>query len=297
MIETIDLNLVRAFAAVADAGGFTRAAKRLDMSRATLSRQIAQLERTLGVRLFHRTTRRVSLSTAGAALHERVTRPLVDIEEAARDLPEAAEQPGGQLRITAPADLATALLPAIIARFVEAHPAISVELSVSNTFVDLVAGGFDCALRISTRRLRDSSLVARRVGNIGVQLFASSSYLNGRRRPRGPASLAGHDWVVAGMHRPLKLTSGRRTIAVKMHGRIETDDMLFTHQAVVHGCGIGVLPRFLAAEDVRAGRLECVLPRWRAKSAQLWMLWPGGRHVPLKTRAFHDAVAASLPAD
>lgn len=296
MSETIDLNLLRSFVAVAEAGGFTRAAERLQVPRATVSRRVAQLERNLGVRLFQRTTRSVSLSTAGAALHERVAPSLAALTEAFEGLPEVDDRPAGRLRITAPNDLSTALLPPIVSRFVAEFPAVSVELSVTNSLVDLVAGGFDCALRISTRRLTDSSLVAKRIGELPVHLFASKDYLAERAEPRRVTDLAKHACVVVTLQQPLRLENESKRTTVELRGRIETDDMLFAHQAVRQGLGVGALPAFLAAPDVATGRLRRVLPRWRARSGQLWMLWPGGRYVPQKTRRFCDTLEASLGA-
>ena len=293
MNETIDLNLIRAFATVAAAGSFTRAAERLAMPRATISRRVAQLERDLGVRLFQRTTRRVSLSTAGDALHRRLVTPLASIDDALRGVPELEAQPAGRLRITAPADVATAILPPIIAAFTRDHPAVSVDVHVTNAFVDLVAGGFDCALRATTRRLSDSSLVARKLGELPVKLYASPSYLTGRRVRS--VDLEKYDWVVVAAQRPLNISRARHHKRIDVRGPIETDDMLFAHQATLQGAGIAALPAFLVARDVAAGRLVNVLPQWRAASGQLWMLWPGGKHLPLKTRAFGSAVAAALP--
>ena len=167
-------------------------------------------------------------------------------------------------------------------------------MSVTNAFVDLVAGGFDCALRASARKLADSSLVARKLGELPLGVFAAPRYLEGAPRIRRPADLPKHPWVITGSLRRVRLTRGDREELIEVDGRIETDDMVYAHQAVLQGAGIGALPVYLTRQSVAEGRLKRVLPRWNAAKGKLWMLWPGGRHVPLKTRAFGDAVAAAL---
>ena len=280
------------FATAAQESSFTRAASRLGVPRSTVSRRIAQLEQELGVRLFHRTTRRVRLSSAGESLFERVGPSLTSIFDSVEHVAEASPEPAGQLRITAPADLATSLLPPIVASFASSHPAVSVSVSVSNVFVDLVAEGFDCALRISTKNLADSSLVARRVGELKVNVYAAPGYLR-ERRVRKPADLERCDWVVFGSG-AVRLTSGGEAATVAPRGRVETDDMLFAREAALCGAGVGVLPEFLVARDVSAGRLVRVLPRWTARSGLLWLVWPGGTYVPRKTLAFCSHLVTAM---
>ncbi len=294
MTGVIDLDLLRVFVSVAESTSFTRTARKLGLPRSAVSRRISRLEQLLGVRLFHRTTRRVGLSTAGAALFERVGPSIASIDEAVRDLPEQDDAPAGLLRITAPVDLATSVLPEVIAQFAIEHPAVSVDVSVSNEMIDLVAEGIDCALRIATHELRDSSLVARRIGELAISVYASPAYLEGRRPIRSPADLTGHEWVVFRRSAPLRITSGKRSVQVDPRGRVETDDMLFAHHAVRRGLGLGALPTYLTDPDVAAGLLVRVLPRWTARSGQLWMVWPGARHVPRKTLAFRDAMVAAV---
>jgi len=180
---------------------------------------------------FHRTTRKVSTSTAGLALHERSAAALAALEASLADLPEREEAPSGTLRVTTTADLGAAVLAEAATRFTARYPGVRVDAHLGNEMVDLVRGGFDLALRISGRRLRDSSLVAQRVGTFLIQLYGSPAYLARRGSPRGPSDLARHDWV-AFRGVPLSLQSGAaRKVAMLARLRITADDMFFAREA------------------------------------------------------------------
>ncbi|MEO5728245.1 MAG: LysR family transcriptional regulator [Byssovorax sp.] len=293
---TVDLNLLAIFAAVARTSSFSAAARELGIPKSSVSRAIAGLELALGVRLVHRTTRHVALSTAGVALHERVTPQLSALLQSLGDLPELEEQPSGKLRITATVDFAAVVLAEIVARFVVRHPGVEVELRLTNALVDLVAEGFDLAFRISLRRLRDSSLTSRRIGGIARQVFAAPSYLARRGTPRSPSDLASHEWVVLGGTGAIELNAAGESAVVEPRGRVMCDDMSFVHAATREGAGLGILPTFLAEFDVAAGALVRVLPRWTMRTGDLWVLSPASRHAPRKVTAFSDFVIAALKA-
>lgn len=293
---TVDLNLLAIFAAVARSSSFSGAARELGIPKSSVSRAIAALELAMGLRLVHRTTRHVALSTAGVALHERVTPQLTALLRSLGDLPELEEQPSGKLRITATADFAAKVLAEIVARFVVRHPAVEVELRLTNALVDLVAEGFDLAFRITLRRLRDSSLTTRRVGAVAMQVFAAPSYLARRGTPRSPSDLASHEWVVLGRSGAIELKDADEPAVIVPRGRVVCDDMSFVHAATREGAGLGVLPTFLAEADVAAGALVRVLPRWTTRTGDLWIVSPASRHAPRKVTAFRDFVIESLKA-
>lgn len=291
----MDLNLLSTFVAVAEASSFSRAAERLRIPKSTVSRSIAALESELGVGLVHRTTRRVSLSTAGAALYEKVAPALQQLQRSVGELPEAEEQPSGELRITASNDFGVTILSGLVTRFCARYPSVTVDVRLTNREVDLVAEGFDVALRISsTERLRDSALSARKVRTLEGQLFASPEYLARRGTPRTPEELDGHDWVVMRVRPKLRLSTRGAEATVSPKGRVHADDMFFIREAVASGAGIGELPTFLAEADVVSGRLVRVLPRWNMRSGSLWLVTPHAPHVPKKVQAFRAFVMEAL---
>jgi DNA-binding transcriptional LysR family regulator len=279
----MDLNLLSMFVLVAETSSFTAAATKLGLRRSSVSRAIAALERSLGVQLFSRTTRQVALTTAGSALYAKVAPQLSSIKEALGTLPEREEQPSGELRITAP-DLGAVILPDVIAGFSLRYPSVQVDVRLTNRRVDLVAEGFDVALRLSRDRLSDSSLVVRRLRAPEAQLFAAPTYLARAGTPRTPADTADHQWIIfrAAMQLPPPFPTPRT------RPRVIADDIHFIHGAAKAGLGLSLLPSIMVREDVAAGRLVRVLPRVSLQSVALYFMHPPARHLPLKVTAFRD---------
>jgi DNA-binding transcriptional LysR family regulator len=291
----MDLNRLAVFEAVARTASFSAAARELGMPKSSASRAVARLEADLGVQLLFRTTRRVSPSAAGAALYDRLAPLLGSVRTALGDLPEREEEPSGELRVTAPVDLGELFLAEVVTRYVARYPAVSVDLHLTGRVVDLVAEGFDVALRAAAS-LRDSSLVVRKAAPIPMCIFASPRYLARRGTPRSEADLAGHDWVVfrSGPHR-LRLHPDKGPApAAGWRGRIACDDLLFVRDAVRAGAGLGLLPTFVAEPDVAAGNLVRVLPRHERQAGWLWVVCPAARHVPRKVTAFRDLLLELL---
>ncbi|EYF05506.1 LysR family transcriptional regulator [Chondromyces apiculatus] len=279
----IDLNLLPMFLAVAEASSFAAAAARLGLRRSSVSRGIAAIERALGVQLFSRTTRQVALTTAGAALYARLAPQLSAIGDALGALPEQGEMPSGELRLTAASDVGAVLLPRILAGFAGRYPAVQVDVRLTNRMVDLVEEGFDVALRASGKRLSSSSLVARMVSKLEMQLFGAPTYLARAGTPKTAGDTAEHQWVShRGGKLPAPLPSPRRK------PQIIGDDILFVYEAVKAGLGLGVLPTFLAREDVAAGKLVHVLPRVSVPSGALYVVHPPAQHVPRKVTVFRE---------
>jgi DNA-binding transcriptional LysR family regulator len=295
-METIDLSRLDLFVAVADTASFSGAGGRLAVPKATVSRAIARLEADLGQQLFYRTTRRVALTRAGRSLYARVAPQIEALRQAVRTVAEQGEQPAGVLRVSAPNDLGTTILAEIAARFVERHPAVRLDLELTSRHVNLVAEGFDVALRAAAR-LADSSLIARKVSVIDVHLFASPRYLERRGTPRTPRQLEDHDLVqFRGFRGPLHLRGPGPGATRKLAVRIVADDLSFVREALRAGAGIGLLPSFLARDDVASGALVRVLPRHAAPQAALYVVHPAARHVPAKVIAFRDFLLERLDA-
>lgn len=292
----MDLNRVSAFVRVVHDGSFTAAAKALGLPKSSISRSVAQLEQDLGIRLLHRTTRQLHLTDAGTAFYERVSRALGDIDEATTAASDMQAEMSGVVRITAPVDLGVWSLAPIVARFVRKHPKIRIELSLTGRVVDLVAEGFDLAVRAGP--LRDSSLIARRVGGLESVAYASPKYIARRGEPKDLADLADHDCVL------FRSSSGKATwslsrkdgtlSSVDVTGAITTDDMSFVRKAVLVGCGVGMLPRFLCARAEVTGRLVRVLPEWSLHGAVLHVAYPSNRFVPQRVVVLREYLLAAL---
>ena len=278
----MDLSLLPAFVAVAEAASISAAARRLGLPKSSVSRAVTALEEALGVQLVHRTTRKVSLTTAGAAFLARTRPHLASIEAAAAAVAEQGETPSGVLRLTASEDVGMTVLAPAVERFAARHPSIVLDVRLSNERLDLVAQGFDAALRIAGRALPDSALVARSLGAFEVHLFASPDYVARHGAPKTVEEAAARDWIaLTGMRTP-------RPFVLPKTPRLVTNDVLFVREAVRAGLGIGLLPTFLARNDLTAGRLVRIVPRAALRGGRLLFVHPPAEHVPRKLTAFRD---------
>jgi DNA-binding transcriptional LysR family regulator len=290
----IDLNLLRAFAAVHASGSFSAAATTLGVPRSTVSRAVATLEEQLKLSLFQRTTRKVTTTPVGVSLFERVSSQLDSLAGALVDLPERADAPSGTLRLTTTPDLGSVVLAEAVARYLRRYPEVQVELELSARIVDLVSEGFDLALRIARSRPKSSTLVARKVGDIFLQLYASPSYLARHAAPRSPAEVSEHEWVTYDTL-PLTLSHARQSKTVVVPApRVRSNDMFFQREALRAGCGLGVLPSFLADADVTTGALVRVLPDWVVFRGGVVLVHPAHRHLPRKVSAFQELLLELL---
>ncbi len=289
MNVTIDVAHLVTFVEVADASSFSGAARALGTTTATVSRTIAKLEASVGSRLFHRTTRRVSLTTAGTALYERTATHLRALAHAAKELPEQQNEPAGKIKFTAPYDLGATFLGSVIARFIALHPKVQVQAEFSSGVVDIAAEGFDVALRGESTKHRDPSLTARRLVPRGdLSLYASPSYLARRGTPRGLESLE-HDWLIAG---PLRRAFD---FPKTLTPRIVANDFLFLRGVASAGGGIATLPAFIAQPFVASGDLVRVLPSVRVNVGGLVMLYSSTRPLARKIAAFRDFLMEVIP--
>lgn len=282
MSVTIDIAPLAVFVEVADAASFSTAARTLGTTTATVSRTIAKLEESVGSRLLHRTTRRVSLTTAGTALYERTAEHVRALTHAAKKLPERQSEPAGTLKLTAPYDLGATFLADVIARFIVLYPDVHVHAELGSRMVDVAAEGFDVAIRAERGKHKDTSLTARRLVPRGeLSLYASPSYLAKRGSPRGLAS-PDHDWLVAG---PLvRLLDFPKTLTP----RILANDFLFLRGVAASGGGIATLPSFIAQPCVASGALVRVLPALRVTIGGMVMLYSSTRPLARKIAAFRD---------
>ena len=291
-LEPNDLLL---FARVADLGSFSRAAERLGMPKSTVSRRVGALESQLGERLLQRTTRKLMLTEFGQAVLEHARHVAEDVEAASSLAAHRQVQPSGRLRITMPGDLGNLVMAPMLAEFALAHPAIRLEVDLSARFVDLVAEGFDLALRMGDLR-DDASLAARRVAVFTNALYASPAYLRRRGPPSEPEALMEHDalQVTSRTGEPMPWILHRRK--QQWRGIPPTRAMANSPELLMRmalkGAGIAVVNDHFALAHVRRKELVCVLPEWRPAPVSAWAVFPGRRLMPAKTRVFIDALAA-----
>lgn len=293
MAAPIDLNLIRAFAAVHASGSFSEAAKQLGVPRSSISRAIAALEAELALPLFQRTTRKVTTTAVGAELYERVAPHLQSLTGALVNLPEQSQQVTGTLRVTATVDLGTMVLAEACARFVRRYPDVKVEVELGDRVVDLAREHFDLALRLFARQPKNSSLIGRKVGAVTLQLFASPAYLARCPAPRTRAEVGEHEWVTYAGLEVLSSGRGKRGESGR-EPRVRGNDMFFQRELLRNGCGLGALPTFMAAEDVASGRLVRVLPEWVLFSSRVLLVHPPHKQLPRKVSAFQELLLELL---
>jgi DNA-binding transcriptional LysR family regulator len=291
----MEFNDAGLFARVVEAGSFTRAATETGMTKSGVSRAIKRLEEDLGVRLLQRTTRKLSLTGAGRAYFDRVRGALAIMTEAAESVSEMGHEPRGLVRMTSPPDLAIVLMP-IIAGFAREYPGIRVEWSLSVRVADLVEEGFDLAVRVG--HLKDSSLIATRVGLQTPGLFASRDYVRRRGRPAVPAELEGHDFVLfrtrgggQNWRDSLTLRDGHSEHTIAVHGLLEVDEVMTIRHAVVAGMGIGPVP---LSFDTRRDALVRILPGWTLPGIPVSVVSVSRRLEPARVVLFRDYLATRL---
>jgi DNA-binding transcriptional LysR family regulator len=291
----MDLNRSATFVRVVQAGSFTAAARALGLPVSSVSRSVAGLEQELGVRLLHRTTRRLSLTDGGQHFFRRMSTVLGEAEEAARAVMGFAVEVRGVVRITAPPDLGQHQLPRILRKLTDLHPGLSFELLLSTRVVDLVAAGVDLGIRAG--ELPDSSLVARKIRESGLAMFASPDYLERRGRPRTLDDLQQHECLCFG-GRDGKLPwllvgpGGARTVSVK--GPITSDDMIFLRESACAGLGIALIPMDIVVAALKEGRLVRVLPRYGRTGGGMYVVWPSQKLVPAPVAAVRELLIAEL---
>ncbi|WP_437578325.1 LysR family transcriptional regulator [Sorangium sp. So ce887] len=291
----MDLNRIAVFVRVVDEQGFTAAARVLGLPKSSVSRSVALLEQALGARLLHRSTRSVRLTEAGAAFYERASRGVASLEEAAAMAADLEAVVRGTIRITAPVDVGVAMLEPAIARFVRRHPAVRIDVVLTGRVVDLVEEGFDLALRAGP--LRDGSVIARKIGQVEVALYASPRYLERAGVPGSLGDLAAHRCVLFRATRgraawTLQGPAGDETVEVE--GPLAVDELSFARRAVLAGVGIGLLPAVLCAREVARGRLVRVLPSHVASGAPLHLVYPSARYLPHRIATFRDFLVEAL---
>lgn len=283
------LQAMQLFVRVVDAGSYTAAADQMEISRALASKLVQSLEEQLGVRLLHRTTRKLSLTEAGESYYQRVSEILGSLHEAEALASELQVEPRGRLRVSAPMSFAIHHLGSAVAEFQQRHPRIELELNLNDRQVDLVEEGFDMAVRIA--RLADSSLVARRIARCRLLLVASPDYLARTGAPQQPQDLIARNFLsytLAARRDEIVLVSGSERHTLNLSGNLRVNNGDVIASAAVAGLGICLSPSFLIWQRLQRGELVPVLPRWQIPDIGVHAVYPAGRTLPAKTRSFID---------
>jgi DNA-binding transcriptional LysR family regulator len=290
------LQAMRAFRAVVDSHGFARAAARLGVSATSVSRSVADLERSLDVRLLHRTTRKVRLTDEGRLYYDRCIRVLDELDSAELLMKGAHEVPMGTLRVAAsPAFGAMALSP-LLPAFHRAWPLVRVDLFLDDRVVDVIGEGYDLALRFVERRV-DSSLVARKLASIESRVVASPAYVAAHGMPTHPRDLEHHAfiaWSLGSLPESIKLDGPDGRTVVSIDGPVRTDNSMVQLSLALAGAGITELPDYVVREDLKAGTLVDVLPGYHTPPLALWAVMPPAATLAARVRVFVDHVAAGL---
>jgi len=286
---------MQAFARVVEAGSFTKAAQTLHMSKTTVTQLVQQLEARLRVKLLHRTTRQVKVTAEGTLYYERVVRLLADLEDADTSLASATASPKGRLRIDVPAPLARLILVPALPAFHARHPEIQLDLGVSDRVVDVIGDNVDCVLRGG--ELTDSSLVARRVGDLRLGVYAAPGYLARAGTPVHPRELEDSHHRIVGFLRsrsgtlaPIALSRAGEQFVPRGRHVVALDDGNAYAAAGVAGMGVLWLPRYMATAHLASGELVPLFEDWEVASMPLYLVFPPNRHLSAKLRVFIDWV-------
>ncbi len=286
-MNTSDL---RAFHAVVEVGTLSGAAAQLEVPKSTIGRRLSRLEEELDLQLVIRTSRKIRITSVGMRLH-RMTLPVVaELDEVKSALLDEAEAPRGNVRIAVPEDVSTVWMGELCGRVLRKHPELSMQLVSSTVPVNLLADGFDVALRIHLGSLADvTSIKARTLCTVDVGLYASPGYVAENPRLRRPADLASHACLsMASLGPTWDLQRGSDGYAVRPNRAMTSNDHHALRDAASAGCGIAVLPSFLCAGDVAEKRLVRVLKTWSLRKATLSLLWPNTRYLSPRLRVFLD---------
>ena len=287
--SSVDLVDVLAFVRVAETGAFARAAERMDISKSILSRRVARLEEQLGAKLLTRTAQGAQPTDIGQAYYARASNILAELEAAQEIVADAVTQIAGTIRITAPLSFGTQHLAPALADFAHMHPKVELDVSLNDRTVDLLAGGYDMAVRIGN--LQDSALVARKIAPVRAVVVASPKYLDERGRPEHPRDLVEHSLLFYAnipAHEQWRFRIGNRWEHVKGHARFRADNGEMLREAACAGLGIVILPSFIASRAIQTGGLEVLLRDFPLEEVGLHLVMPPGRASTARIRALID---------
>jgi DNA-binding transcriptional LysR family regulator len=295
----MDLNEISVFIQVVQEGSFSKAAKKLGMPNSTVSSKVSSLERRLATTLIQRTTRQLKVTETGQAFFEKCCLSLQEIQNAERELVSTQLVPQGLIRVTAPVELGSKVLPPLLSRYLSKFPSVQVKLELSDNVTDLISNNFDVALRIG--KLEDSSLVARKVGVIQYALFATPDYIKQNSRPKHPRDLRQHPCLAfnpgSGDFGTVewKLESKSGSTKISIPHRIELNNLSALKSLLLLGNGITYFPAFLIQEELASGKVIRVLPEWGSTLKPVHIVYPPQKHLPPKLSEFLKQAFEMIP--
>jgi len=287
---------MQTFCAVVEAGSFVAASDALGMSRAAVSRYLGELESRLGIRLLHRTTRRLSLTGEGEVFYVRCRELLAGVEEAEAEITSRSDVARGLLRINAPVSFGISHLAPLWGEFHARYPDVALSIDLSDRLVDIVEEGFDLAIRIAT--LQNSTLVSRRITSTRLIACASPGYLSAQGTPEAPADLASHRIIgysnfTTGNDWPFEGPEGATSVRVRPWMQANNGETCCA--AAVAGQGVVLQPGFLVQKDLEAGRLVELMPEYRSTELGVYAVYPTRKFVTPKVRALVDYLVSAFP--
>lgn len=290
----MDFNEVAIFIKVIQKGSFTGAAVALDMPKSTVSTKISNLEKRLGTSLITRSTRKIRLTPAGEAFFLRSTKAIDEITAAEIAVRSENVEPQGRFKITAPVDIGNTILPSLVALFLKKFPKVQLDILLTDRRVDFLEDDVDLAIRAG--QLKDSSLIAKKVGEVVFKIFASPKYLKENGEPSSLKDLNSHTCV---HFTPLSsegwiLKNGKRSITVTLTKRIVVNNMSLVHSLGIEGAGLVLLPSFLCESEIKNGKLLPILQEWNTEVAPMHFVYPSQKYVPSVTKAFIEMSSAVL---
>ena len=291
------LNGMGVLSAIIDSGSFAAASEALDMSQSGVSRSVARLEARLGIRVFDRNTRALTLTDEGRRFYEQVAPLLAGLEEATSSAAQNQTTVRGRLRVNVDPFFSRLVLGPTLGAFVDDHPELQLELVTRDQLGDMVSDGFDLAVRFGQPRA--STLVARKLLDTRIATVASPGYLKRRGRPVKPEDLESRDHVCikyrdpeSGHPFPWEFHRGKKKVVVAVNGRLTVNDVGTMHSVCMAGHGIAQIMALGADELIASGRLVDIFPDWPDERFPLYAMYPSRQHVPAKVRAFFDFIAA-----
>jgi LysR family transcriptional regulator for bpeEF and oprC len=285
----MDLPAIQCFVKVVQTGSFTRAAEQLHTQKAHVSRVVSQLEAQLGVRLLERSTRALSLTEVGREFFERAVGILASVDDAQRAVQKSQGEPRGTLKLTCGVEFGMMAVSGWINRYLQMHPQVRVDADFTSRVVDIVHEGFDLAIRVGP--LADSSLGARKLGELGYGLYASGDYLKRRGAPAQPDDLPDHNMLLfaaGSLSATLQFTRNGEKKAVGVQPRLIANNVFAVRDAAVAGLGIAQMPTMVAHAALQAGQLQEVLPQWSLPAVPVHAVFASARYLTPKVRSFID---------
>lgn len=298
----INLNDLAIFEEVIRAGGFSAAARKLNQPKASVSRAVQRLEDNLAVRLIQRTTRSLRLTEAGELLFQQANTSLQQISDTLCCIKNMHEQPEGHLKITMPIEFGMFFMGSLIADFMRLYPQVHVQVDLSSRLVNLIKEGFDLALRMGAGSLQDSSLIAKKLGELTLKFYASPLYLGRHGRPNTLHALSQHEHILFRhthqqtvrviSHLSKKVQDA--CTEIQLQGKLSVDHYSVMKDAAAAGAGIALMPPFMCHAEVVSGELVHILEQYDVATDQLFLVYPSRKHQPAAVKAMIDFLTQRL---